>query len=38
MGDRKCVYRALVGRSERKGSLVKHSTEWKGNIKMNLEV
>jgi hypothetical protein len=38
MGDRKVAYRALVGRSERKSSLVKHSSERKSNIKINLEV
>jgi len=38
MGDRRGAYRALVGRSERKKPLGKTSIEWKGNIKMNLEV
>jgi hypothetical protein len=38
MGHRKVAYRALVGKSERKNSLVKHSSERKGDIKMNLEV
>jgi hypothetical protein len=38
MGDRRGSYRDLVGRYERKSSLVKLSSEWKGNIKMVLEV
>jgi hypothetical protein len=37
MGDRRGVYRTLVGKPERKKTLGKHRRRWEYNIKMNLK-
>jgi hypothetical protein len=37
MGERRGVYRVLVGKSERKRSLGRHMRRWEDNIKMNLQ-
>jgi hypothetical protein len=36
MGERRCVYRVLVGRSEKKRPLERPRRRWEDNIKMNL--
>jgi len=37
MGERRDVYRVLVGKPERKRSLGKHRCKWEDNIKMDLQ-
>jgi hypothetical protein len=37
MGERKSVYRVLVGKPEGKKPLGKHRPRWKDNIKMDLQ-
>jgi len=37
MGERKCTYRALVGKSEGKRPLGKPMPRWKDNIKMDFQ-
>jgi len=34
MGERKCVYRVLVGKPERKRQIGRPSYRWEDNIKM----
>jgi len=36
MGERRGVYRILVGKSEGKGPLARPRRRWEGNIKMDL--
>jgi hypothetical protein len=36
MGEKRGVYRVLVGKNEVKGTLGIHRSRWKGNIKMDL--
>jgi hypothetical protein len=36
MGERRCVYRVLVGRPEDKRPLGRPRRRWEDNIKMNL--
>jgi hypothetical protein len=35
MGERRGVYRVLVGKPEGKRPLARHRRRWKGNIKMD---
>jgi hypothetical protein len=35
-GDRRCIYRVLVGKPEGKRSLGRPRHRWEGNIKMDL--
>jgi hypothetical protein len=37
MGERRDVYRALVGKTEKKRSLGRPRCRWKDNIKMHLQ-
>jgi len=37
MGEKRSVYRVLVGKPERKGPLRSPRHRWKDNIKMNLQ-
>jgi hypothetical protein len=37
MGERKCVYRLLVGKLERKRQLGRTRRRWEDNIKMDLQ-
>ena len=37
MGERKCVYRVLVGKSEGKRPLGRPRRRWEDNIKMNFQ-
>jgi hypothetical protein len=37
MGDRRCVYRVLVGKRERKRPLERPRRRWEDNIKMDLQ-
>jgi len=37
MGERRCVYRVLVGKPERKRSLERPRHRWEDNIKMDLQ-
>ena len=37
MGDKKVVYRVLVGKSEGKSPLGRHRHGWDDNIKMDLQ-
>jgi len=37
MGERRCVYRVLVGKRERKRPLGRPRRRWEDNIKMNLQ-
>jgi hypothetical protein len=37
MGDRRCLYRVLVGKHERKRLLERPRQRWKYNIKMDLQ-
>jgi hypothetical protein len=37
MGERRGVYRVLVGKPEGKSSLGRHIRRWKKNIKMDLQ-
>jgi hypothetical protein len=37
IGERRCVYRVLVGKPEGKSPLGKPRLIWEGNIKMDLE-
>ena len=37
MGERRCVYRVLVGKPERKRSLERPIHRWEDNIKMLLQ-
>jgi hypothetical protein len=37
MGERKGVYKVLLGKPERKKTLGKHGRRWGYNIKMNLK-
>jgi len=36
MGDRRCVFRVLVGKPEGKKPLLRPSRRWEDNIKMDL--
>ena len=36
MGERRSVYRLLVGRADGKGSLVRPMRRWEDNIKVDL--
>jgi hypothetical protein len=36
-GERRGVYRALVGKPEGKGPLTRHRHRWENNIKMDLQ-
>jgi len=38
MGERRCVYRVMVGKPEGKRPLGKHRRTWEDNIKMDLQV
>jgi hypothetical protein len=38
MGERRCVYRVLVGRTERKRPPGRPRCRWEDNIKMDLQV
>ena len=37
MGERRDVYRGLVGKAEGKRPLGRHRLEWEDNIKMDLQ-
>jgi len=37
MGERRCVYRVLVGKSEGKRPLGRPKLRWEDNIKMDLQ-
>ena len=37
MGQRRCVYRVLVGKPEGKRPLARSRRRWENNIKMNLQ-
>ena len=37
MGERRCVYRVLVGKPEGKRPLGRPRRRWEGNIKMDLQ-
>ena len=37
MGERRCVYRVLVGKPERKRALGRPRRRWEDNIKMDLQ-
>ena len=37
MGERRGVYRFLVGKTERKGSLGRTRRRWTNNVKMDLQ-
>jgi hypothetical protein len=37
MGDRRCVYRVLVGKRERKRPLERFRRRWEDNIKVDLQ-
>jgi hypothetical protein len=37
MGDRRGIYRVLVGKPEEKRSLERPRRKWKNNIKMDLQ-
>ena len=36
MGERRCVYRVLVGKPEGKRPLRRHRRRWEDNIKMDI--
>jgi len=37
MGERRCVYRDLVGKSEGERPFGRHRCRWEDNIKMDLQ-
>jgi hypothetical protein len=37
MGERRCLYRVLVGKPEGKRPLGRHTRRWEDNIRMDLQ-